>query len=145
MGMPRTVVASLIAPVALLLPIVGLAIWEISNPMKIINSDLNDAPLRAFGVFVITLPIIYVLLALLSHVVGMALLRFKIVSLLKFVGTSATLAGFLGVPVGLVLGSPRQFGPLDLLTTMAVIIGLFVFCALPGSMCWWYFAARHRP
>jgi len=107
-----------------------------------VNGEADDAPMRAMGVFVIALPVIYVLLALLSHAVGIVLLRFRLVSLPKFVGTSAALAALLSVPVGFALGHPRQFGATDTLATLGVVLGTFILCAVPGSLCWWYLAAR---
>ena len=142
MRIPRTLVASLISPLALLLPLLAVSLWEANQPVQLIDGAADDAPMRAFGVFVITLPIIYVLLALLSHAVGIVLMRLKFISLPRFVGASATLAALLSVPVGLVLGDPRQFGAPDALATLAVVLGVFVLSAVPGSLCWWYLAAK---
>jgi len=142
MRIPRTLVASLISPLALLLPLVAVSLWEANQPVRLIDGAADDAPMRAFGAFVIALPIIYIVLALLSHAVGVVLLRLRLVSLPKFVGASTTLAAFLSVPVGLALGSPREFGALDSLATLAVVLVVFVLCAVPGSLCWWYLAAK---
>ena len=142
MRIPRTIIASLLSPFALLLPVLAASLWEASQPAQLINGQADDAPMRAMGVFVIALPIIYVLLALLSHVVGIVLLRLRLVSLPKFVGASAALAVLLSVPVGFTLARPQQFGAMDTLATLAVVLGAFVLCAVPGSLCWWYLAAK---
>ncbi len=140
MRIPRAIIASLVSPLALLLPVLVVSLWEASQPVQLINGKPDDAPMRAMGVFVMGLPVIYVLLAIVSHVAGIVLLRLKFVSLPKFVGASVVLAAFLSVPVGLALGRPEQFGPMDALVTLGVVLGLFVLCAVPGSLCWWYLA-----
>ena len=142
MRIPRTVVASLVSPLALLLPLLAMSLWEANQPVQFFNGEADDAPMRAMGMFIITLPVIYVLLALISHFVGIALLRMKFVSFSKFVGACIALAVLLSIPVGLALGNPRNFGAIDTVVTLVVVLGLFVLCAIPGSLCWWYLAAK---
>lgn len=60
----RPVLASLVAPVAALLPLLVLAVYEINAPVVVINGEADDSPQKALGLMLVCLPVIYVVLAL---------------------------------------------------------------------------------
>jgi hypothetical protein len=139
----RPILASLIAPVAALLPLLVLAAYELSVPVLIINGEADDAPQRALGLLLVGLPVIYVVLALVAFALGLAFIRFGLVSLRSFVLGASAVAVLLAVPFGVAGSNPTQHGLQDLAFAFAAFCGLFLFMAVPGAVCWWYVGKCH--
>jgi hypothetical protein len=69
----RRIVASLVAPLVALAPLLLLDLYEAQKTPIIIDGQSDDAPTRAFGLFVVALPANYVVLASLAAVLGTSL------------------------------------------------------------------------
>ncbi len=136
----RPVLASLAAPVAALLPLLVLAVYEINAPIVVINGEADDSPQKALSLMLIGFPVIYVVLALVAMVVGLAFIRIGFFSLRRFVLGASTLAVLLAVPFGVTFSYSAQRGLQDLAIALATFCGLFLLMALPGAVCWWYVA-----
>jgi hypothetical protein len=113
-----------------------------NQPVGLVDGEPDDAPVRAGGVFLVALPFTYVLLAVMSHAVGCLLVQLRFAPLPRFVGASAAIAALVSIPFSLGLGSPMQFGVMNAAVSVSVAICLFVCCAVPGALCWWYLGVR---
>ena len=138
MPVPRPVIASLVAPICALAPLLLLGAWEAGQPVRIVDGEPDDAPLRSLGVLLIALPVIYVVMSILAYAVGSTFRRLGMRSLRKFVGASAAIALALAVIVGLSSSQPQRFGVQDSLIAVAAFSAVFLLCVVPGAACWWY-------
>jgi hypothetical protein len=135
----RPLLASLVAPVASLVPLLLLAASELVGPVRDSTNELGDASQRAAGAFLVILPLAYVVLVALSFVVGRALVESGVRSLGRFVLASLAVAVGLSVLLGFMV-SPAHLGSQDLVFSLAAFAGLFAAMAVPGSACWWLLA-----
>jgi uncharacterized membrane protein len=94
--------------------------------------------MRAFGVFLVSLPIIYVVLAILAYFVGLTLRRLGLRSLKAFLAASSAIAVALAVIVGLASSDSQRFGAQDAFIAIAAFAGLSLLCVIPGAACWWF-------
>lgn len=115
----RPLIASLVAPILAIVPIVLLGVQEMQQP-SFINGQPDDAPMRTFGVFLVALPVIYSVLVLFAAAMGNLLLALGLRSLPKFLAGVAFLAIVSGVALGLALGR-TQFGVSDVLFSVGSI------------------------
>jgi len=139
----RPVLASLAAPVAALLPLLALAVYEINAPVVVIDGEAYDSPQKALGLMLVGLLVIYVVLALIALIVGLAFIRIGLFSLRRFVLGASALAVLLAIPFGAAFSFSAQRGLQDLAIALATFCGLFLLMALPGAVCWWYVANCH--
>jgi hypothetical protein len=133
MHTPRPVFASLVAPVAALLPVLAISAYELTQPVAIINGEADDAPQRAVGVLLVALPVIYVVLAMVAYGAGAIFLRLGIRTMGKFLLASASLAAVLSVPFSI---RSADFGTQDQVISVFVFGSLFALSAIPGAACW---------
>jgi hypothetical protein len=140
MAIPRTVIASLVAPLCALVPLLLLAGWEASLPVQVIDGEPDDAPVRSFGLLLTTLPFIYVVMSITAFGLGCALLRVGLFTLKSFLIASIAGAIAMALIVGLLSSAPHVFGVKDTLIAVAAFSVLFFLMFLPGAACWWYIA-----
>ena len=126
-----------------MLPLFALSAYELNAPVLIINGEADDAPQRALGVLLVSLPVIYMVLALVAFIVCLAFIRFGLISLRRFVLGASGLAVLLAVPFGVIGSNSAQHGLHDRAFALAAFCGLFLLMALPGAVCWWYVAKCH--
>lgn len=138
MPVPRPVIASLVAPICALAPLLLLGAWEAIQPVRMIDGEPDDAPLRSLGVLLIALPFIYVVMSILAYAVGSTFRRFGMRSLRAFLSASGAIALALALIVGLSSSQPERFGVQDVLIAVASFATLFLLCVVPGAACWWY-------
>ncbi|RCS59778.1 hypothetical protein [Parvibium lacunae] len=139
----RPVIASLTAPIAALLPLLALAVYEFNSPVAIINGEADDAPTRGLASLLVAFPVIYVILALVAFFGGWVFIRIGLISLRWFLVGAAVLSVLLAVPFGIIFGNPGQYGLQGVAVALASCSRLFLFMALPGAICWWYVAKCH--
>lgn len=135
MTLPPKILASLTAPVAALLPSLLMVCCVFLWPEMLAAVPGDDAPQRALFVFLMTLPILYVVLALVSYAIGAVLLRLGARTLRAFLLNAA------------VLGIAASLPFLNGLTTgnRAAIVAFYVVSALAGAACWFLVARRQQP
>jgi hypothetical protein len=138
MTLSRPIFASLISAAFSLGCLILFGLWEASRLTQAIEDDRNDAPLRAFGVLIILLPVIFPVLSIAYYATGCTLRRIGLSSFRKFVGASVVLVLILGVVIGIVLGESRRFGIQDLLFSIAAFTLLFSLLVVPGAVLWWF-------
>ena len=114
----RPVLASLIAPVAALLPILAMSAYELTQPVAIINGEADDAPQRALGVFLVALPIVYVVLAVAAYGAGILFLRLGFRTMGKFIWASVVLAMLLSLPFSI---RSANFGTQDQIISIFIL------------------------
>ena len=129
----RPVLASLVAPLAALLPVLAISAYELTQPVIIIHGEADDAPQRAIGVLLVALPVIYVVLALFAYGAGAVLLRIGIHTMGKFLLASASLTALLSVPLSIRV---VELGTEDQIISVLVFAALFAVSAIPAAACW---------
>jgi hypothetical protein len=137
MRAPRPILASFLAPLAALAPVLALSAYELTQPVVVINGEADDAPQRAIGLLLVALPVIYVVMAALAYGGGALLLRLGVRSMGKFLLASASIAALLSVPLSI---RSAEFGTQDQLISTAVFAALFAVSAIPGAACWLFLA-----
>ncbi len=138
MPVPRPVIASLVAPICALTPLLLLGAWEATQPVRIIDGEPDDSPIRSLGLLLIALPLIYVVMSISAYAVGQALRRLGLNSLKRFLGASSVLAVALAIIVALATSQPARYGVQDAFIATAALSGLFLLTVVPGAACWWY-------
>ena len=139
MRKPRPVLASLVAPLLALIPVLAIGAYQLAQPVPIIDGVADDAPQRAFGLFVVSLPPLYVVLAVMAFALGHVFLRFGFSSLPKFLSASMGTAVLLSLPFSV---TRTELGLEDQLISVAVIGTFFALAAAPAATCWLLLARR---
>lgn len=138
MPVPRAIIASLVAPICALAPLLLLGAWEATQPVRIIGGEPDDAPMRSFGLVLVALPIIYVVMSVAAYAIGCTLRRVGLRSMRSFLCASAAIALALAVVVGLSASDPQRFGVQDSLIAVAALSSMFLLSIMPSAACWWY-------
>jgi glucan phosphoethanolaminetransferase (alkaline phosphatase superfamily) len=134
----RRVIASLVAPLVAIAPVLLLGVQELYSPSEI-NGQPDDAPMRSFGVFLVALPVIYAVLVLLASSSAALLIGIGLRSFARFTAGAAVLAVAAGIGLGFLV-SPTQQGISSALISVGVATVAVLACALPAAVCWWLIA-----
>jgi hypothetical protein len=138
----RTILASLISPVAILLiPIMG-SLFVLHTDPETIGDAMDDAPMRSAGVFLFVLaPIAYPVLVVVLFLASWFLERLRLLSKRSV----AVLVVLSSVIIGMYLGPQSPFGVKDQLIGVGVFSLLFAVCLGFGAAIWWIIARpRHN-
>jgi putative Mn2+ efflux pump MntP len=135
----RKVAASLIAPVATLLPLSVMALATSISPQMVGVDAADNAPVRASGLILFVLiPVAYLLLVLASSVVGYVLASTRKLRLKNLI----IISGLVSVALGAVQGFQSPFGVKDQLIGFAVFSLFSMFSLSFGAYVWWYIAVK---
>ena len=137
MKLPRPILASLIAPLATLLPIIAVSAFELSQGPAFIGGEPDDASQRAVGVLLAMVPVIYVVLALIAHGLGTLFIRFGLRTMRSFLLGSVLLAVLLSVPFEL---GWSDLAVADRLISFLVVWVALSIIAMAGAACWFLIA-----
>lgn len=140
----RPVLASFAAAAVALLPVLAMAIFEISAaPSGFIDPiQTDDAGFRGAGFFLAAAPFLYIAAVPVCYAVGSLLASLGLRRLGEFLAGAVCVALLFGLIAGLVLSVPSRFDLGDIAVSVAVSATLFLIIALPAAFCWWYFALR---
>jgi hypothetical protein len=144
----RPVVASFVAAAVALLPILAMALFEITAapPGVLDTNQLDDAGFRGAGLALAASPFLYIAAVPVCHVVGSVLVSLGFRRLGRFLAGTAVVAVLLGVIVGAILSAPSRFGLGDVALSIAVSTFLFLVTALLAALSWWLLAVQpHNP
>jgi len=140
---PRPFVASLVAGIAMLLPLAALAIHEIIAPSLILPSgEVDDAGQRSAGLFFLAAPFLYVVAVLLCFAAGQLFRRCGLRRLWQYVGVAALISLLIAAPVARAASHPEKFGWSDTLIAFLAIGSVLFACSALGAACWWWFAVQ---
>jgi len=145
---PHQVLASFLAAGAALLPVLLMALSEISNvPSGVVAlAELDDAGDRGAGLVVAAMPFLYLVAVPICYAVGAMLHSFRPVRLRSFLAGATCIALVLGLVVGVPLGASARFDAKDLAITVGVTTMLSLVTVLPAAFCGWLVAVRlHNP
>ena len=145
---PRPVLASFAAAAVALLPVLAMAVFEITAvPSGVVDAGQpDDAAFRGAGLALAAAPFLYIAAVPACHVVGSLLVSLGLRHLGRFLAGTVAVALLLGLLVGGLLSAPSCFGLGDVVLSVAVSAMLFLISALPAALCWWFFAVRpHNP
>ena len=136
---PRILTASLISPIASLLPLAVLAIATLVNPETVGVKAGDDAPIRASGVIsFVLLPVAYPVLVFASSVIGFILKATHKLSIKNLI----TISVLVSVILGILLGMQSPFGIKDQLIGIAVFSAFAMFSLILGAHVWWFVAVK---
>jgi hypothetical protein len=129
--------ASLLAPAPFVVLMVAICLvgFLTSNG----NSELDDAPVRTAGVFVMLSPLLYLLLALTLYVLGRGMSAARVLSrraLILLALAASVVAGVLAA-----LSSP--FGGRDAAISAAIFAALTLTTSVPLALLWWRIAHNY--
>jgi hypothetical protein len=138
---PRIIRASLVAPLAALLPLIILAAAALVSP-EMTGADLSDdAPVRAAGIIFFTvIPLSFPILAMAMAVIGFILSDLQKLTRKNLIYISVISS----LIAGILFGLQSPFGGKDQL------IGFFVFwlftmsCLVCGALTWWHIATGYN-
>ncbi len=136
---PRIVLASLLAPLAvLLLPAIMALLTLASSYFGFQSSDpSDDAPLRSAGIIIFVLvPLAYPILFSIMCTLGYGLNYFDKLSRKNLFIICATAS----IPIAIKLGWSSPYGIKDQLIGLMVFFPITILCLFWGVYCWWYFA-----
>lgn len=144
LSMPHPVLASFAAGAVALLPVLVIAVLEISTYSSgvIEPSQTDDAGYRGAGLALAAAPFLYIASVPVCYVVGSLLASLGLRRLFGFLAGTVGVALFLGLIVGLILSAPSGFGLGDVVLSVAVYVTLLLVTTLPAAVCWWFIALR---
>ncbi len=131
--------ASLVAPIAILLiPIVG-SILVAFGFIATTTDPMDDAPVRSAGIFLFVLaPLAYPVLAVTAFLSTWLLGRLHLLSKQSL----AAIIVVLSVTLGVFLGLQSPFGAKDQLIGVGVFTSLIIICLGFGAIVWWLIAGK---
>lgn len=141
---PRPLLASFVASAVALLPLLAMALFEITTvPSGVVDIDqVDDSSLRGAGLALVAIPFFYILGVPLCFAFGRLLMTLGLRRLAGFMVGSVIIAILLGLVVGCIISLPRHYGLNDVMLSVFIGITLVVILALPASLVWWFFAVR---
>jgi hypothetical protein len=138
MSPSRPVLASLLAPIVGLLPLLALAVYGLYAPVLIINGEADDTPQRSAGLLLISLPIIYVVFVVFAFAAGKILIKFGLYLLSHFLIFSTVVSLLLAILLGILIFDYKNNGFQDFAIAVFSFAVLFLIVSLPSAACWWY-------
>lgn len=130
---PRIILASIWAPLALLLIPILLALSAAMGPSSIPG---DDAPRRAGAAVMVLIPFAYPIVALLMAAAGYFLATIGKLNLRNLlIG-----CGILSLASGALFGLPSPFGVRDQLIGFGVFSAVTMLSLSVGVFCWWFLA-----
>ena len=145
---PRPALASFIAAAVALLPVLLMAVSEVTAVPAGVSAagEPDDAGYRGAALAFAAMPFLYIAAVPVCYAVGVLLVSLRLRRLASFLGGTAAVALLLGLILGVLIGAPSRFGLSDLVASIAVSTLLFLITALPAAACWWLLAVRpHNP
>lgn len=140
---PRPFVGSLIAGIAMLVPLVALAIHEINAPPLILPSgEVDDAGQRSAGLFFLAAPFLYVFAVLLSFAAGQLFRHSGLRRLWQYVAVAALISLLIAAPVARTASHPEKLGWSDTLIAFLAVGSVLFACSGLGAACWWWFVVQ---
>jgi len=135
----RMIIASLVAPIAILLiPIVGSILVSFEFMATTID-PMDDAPVRAAGIFLFVLaPLAYPVLALTIFLTTWLLRKLNLLSKKSLTAIVIVLA----VALGAYFGLKSPLGKNDQLIGFGVFTSLNAICLGLGAIAWWLIAEK---
>lgn len=136
---PRIILASLLAPFAVLLLPVMMALFTIAcDYFDFSGGDpTDDAPLRSAGIIIFVLvplgyPVLFSVMCALGYGLGYVgqLTRRNLFIICTLVS----------IPIAITFGGASPYGIRDQLIGVAVFFMMTMFCLILGACSWWHFA-----